>query len=113
MYNQIVSDAKAKAIQEERERIKSINALAKPGVENQIRQGIEDGLTAGEVAINILNAQTALNQAAWQATKKDAEDSGLQNVDTTPAPQNSYAVDKEEAVNLLVAAGKKIMGGNQ
>ena len=113
LYNQIVEDAQKEAVTNERARIASINALAKPGVEDQIKKGIEDGLDAGQVAINILNAQTALNQAAGEAAKKDAEESGLQNVDTTPAPQNTEVADKEESVNLLVAAAKTIAGGRR
>lgn len=117
LYNQIVEDAKkegaTEAVTNERARIASINALAKPGVEDQIKDGIENGLNAGEVAINILNAQTALNKATGQALVKDAEESGLGNVETTPTPQNTKATDKEESVNLLVAAGKKIMGGRR
>lgn len=113
LYNQIVEDTLKLAVTNERARIAAINALAKPGVEDQIKKGIEDGLTAGEVAINILNAQTALNQAAGQALVKDAEDSGLQNVDTKPAPQNTEAADKEESINLLANAAKTIIGGKR
>lgn len=113
LYNQIVEDAQKEAVKNERARIASINALTKPGVEDQIKKGIEDGLTAGEVAINILNAQTALNQAAGQALVKDAEDSGLKNVETAPAPQNSDAKDQEASINLLVNAAKSIMGGKR
>lgn len=110
LYNQIVEDAQKEAVKNERARIASINALAKPGVEDQIKKGIEDGLTAGEVAINILNAQTALNQAAGQALVKDAEESGLSNVDTNPAPENNTESKRKAATNSLIAAGKKLKG---
>lgn len=113
LYNKIVEDAKKEAVTNERARIASINALAKPGVEDQIKKGIEDGLEAGQVAINILNAQTAINQAAEQALVKDAEASGLKNVETTQTPQNTEATDKEESINLLVNAAKSITGGRR
>lgn len=110
LYNQIVEDAKKEAVTNERARIASINALAKPGVENQIKKGIEDGLDAGQVAINILNAQTALNQAAEQALVKDAEASGLSNVEVNPIPENSAESKRKSATNSLIAAGKKLRG---
>lgn len=113
LYNQIVENAQKEAVTNERARIASINALAKPGTEAQIKDGIEKGLNAGEVAINILNAQTALNNAQLENMEKDAENSGLANVDTSNAPQQTEATDKEQSVNLLVNAGKKIMGGRR
>lgn len=113
LYNQIVQDAQKEAVTNERARIAAINELAKPGVEDQIKKGIEDGLDVGQVAVNILKAQTALNQEAGQAIVKDAEASGLGNVETTPAPQNTEATDREESINLLVNAAKSIMGGKR
>ena len=89
LYNQIVKDAQAGAVTNERARIQAINALSRPGVENQIKEGIENGLSVGEVAINILNAQVAINAAQGEALKKDAEESGVNDVKSVSAPQNN------------------------
>lgn len=109
IYNQVVDTT----VKQERLRVAEINALAKPGTENQIKEGIENGLTAGEVAINILNAQTALNKSMWEAIVQDAEDSGLCDVCAAPIPTSSHAVDKQQSVNLLVSARNKIIGGKK
>lgn len=113
LYNQIVEDAQNEAVINERKRITSINALSRPGVEAQIKDGIENGLDVGQVAINIINAQTAINQEKGNALVKDAEESGVNGVGVAPAPQKSEADDKEESVNLLVAAAKTIRGGKR
>ena len=103
LYNQIVKDASEEAVKNERERIQSINKLARQGVEDQIKEGIENGLTAGEVAINILNAQSAINAQQEAAIKNDAEESGVNNVSSTPTPQNNDDQEKQSALTNMAA----------
>lgn len=98
LYNQIVEDAQKEAVTNERTRIIAINSLAKPGTEEQIKHGIENGLSAGDVAINILNAQTALNQVQLENMKKDAEESGVNNVGIATTPQNTSEQEKQSAL---------------
>lgn len=113
LYNQIVEDARREAVTNERARIKAIQNLSVPGVEDVINEGIENGLTAGEVAINIIDAQKKVGQNHLQNMMKDADESGINNVNNDPAPQNNNEDDKKESVNMLVAAGQKIMGGRR
>ncbi|MDA3732380.1 Clp protease ClpP [Niameybacter massiliensis] len=110
IYNQIVEDAQKEAVTNERSRIKAIQNLSVQGVEDVIDDGIERGLSAGEVAINIINAQKKIGENHLQNVMKDANESGINNISNEPAPQNS---DKNESVNILVAAGQKIMGGRR
>lgn len=103
LYNQIVNEAQQEAVKNERKRIQEISALSIPGVENQIKEGIENGLTAGEVAINILNAQSAINAQQEAAIKNDAEESGVNNVSSTPTPQNNDDQEKQSALTNMAA----------
>lgn len=110
LYNQIVEDAQKEAVTNERARIAAINALAKPGTEEQIKDGIEKGLSAGDVAINIINAQTALNQAQLKSMEKDVQDSGLSNVGAAPAPQNT---NEQEKQSVLLNMANIMNGGRK
>lgn len=109
LYNQIVNSAK----EEERNRINAINALTGKGPKELIEKGIEDGLTAEQVALNIINAQTVANQLQLENMKKDAKNSGIDDVGSQLTPQNDENDDKEKSINLLADAAKKIMGGSR
>ncbi|MGM9543825.1 MAG: head maturation protease, ClpP-related [Romboutsia timonensis] len=109
LCNKIAQDATEEAVKNERERIQSINNLSRPGVENQIKEGIENGLSAGEVAINILNAQAAINKAQGEALKNDAEESGVNDVASSPAPQNTDDQEKQSALSNMA----NIMNGGR
>ncbi len=97
------------AITNERARVAAIHALAKPGTEEQIKYGIENGLNAGEVAINILNAQTALNNAQLENMTQDAEESGVNQVGITATPQNTNEQEKQLALSNMA----NIMNGGR
>lgn len=111
LYNQVVEDATKEAVTNERARIKSIQNLAVAGVENVISDGIENGLTAGEVAINIINAQKKIGENHLENMMKDANNSGITNVTNEPAPQNVKEEQKKQAFNALAEAAKKLTGG--
>ncbi len=111
LYNQIVQDATEEAVKNERDRIAGIYDLSKPGIENQIKEGIINGLTAGEVAINIVKNTVNSAQEELKAHKEDAKNSGMYGVEGSQATQNEN--DKQEAINLLANAGKSIVGGNR
>ena len=97
-YPDLCNELEQKAVENERKRIQTINALARPGVEAQIQEGIENGLNAGEVAINILNAQTAINKVQGEAIQEDALESGVNNVNSAPVPQNTDEQEKQSAL---------------
>nr|WP_303244392.1 head maturation protease, ClpP-related [uncultured Cellulosilyticum sp.] len=109
LCNQIAQDAETQAVTNERNRIQSINALSRPGVEAQIKEGIENGLSAGEVAINILNAQSAINKAQGEALKNDAEESGVNDVSSVSTPQNNDEQEKQSALSNMA----NIMNGGR
>lgn len=106
LCNQIVQEAEAN----ERKRIQAISNLARPGVEAQIKEGIENGLTVGEVAINILNAQQVINAAQGEALKKDADESGVNDVASAPIPQNN---DEQEKQAALANMARMMNGGKK
>ena len=97
-YPDLCNELEQKAVENERKRIQTINALTRPGVEAQIQEGIENGLNAGEVAINILNAQTEINKVQGKAIQEDALESGVNNINSTPVPQNTDEQEKQSAL---------------
>ncbi|KZL88706.1 head maturation protease, ClpP-related [Clostridium magnum] len=109
LYNQIVQDVTAEAVTNERARIKSINDLAMPGLENLINEGIEKGDSAEKVAMNIIKAQKEKGLQHIQDAKQDAINANLNNVSSVAVPEKTDT--KQDALNLLVSAAESITGG--
>jgi len=107
LYNQIVNDATTS----ERNRIKSINELAMPGLENIINEGVENGDSAEKVAMSIIKAQKEKGAKHLEDAKQDAIDANIGNIASTPALQKTEEQTKQDAVNLLVNAAESITGG--
>ena len=97
LYNQIVQDATIQAVQNERTRIKEIQNLSVPGVEDVINDGIENGLSAGEVAMNIIKNQKEKGTNYMKNAQEDA--SPIDEVENTP-PQPKANKDEEVVTNL-------------
>lgn len=95
-------------IKNERERIKALNALAGKGPQNLIDEGIEQGLTAEQVALKILQNQTVTNQKNFDNRVADANDSGINEV----VPQNTQQNQQNE-IDLLAKMGQEIMNGGK
>lgn len=100
LYNQIVEDSTKQAVINERERIKEIQNLSVPGVENIINDGIENGSTAGEVAMNIIKNQKEKGANYIKNAQKDAE--LLNEVENQEARNKTSEHEKdEEAANNM------------
>lgn len=97
LYNQIVQDAQKEAVTNERARIKEIQNLAVPGVENVIEEGIENGLGAGEVAMNIIKAQ---KEKGVNYMKNAQEDAAPLDEVKNPAPEPKANKEDEQASNM-------------
>lgn len=106
LVNQIIQDAQEEAVTNERERIKAINAVAVPGVEDVVNEGIENGLSAGEVALNILKAQKEKGQKYIANAQADAKP--LENVENTPAPETKN--EENQAVANMAKFGNQRRG---
>lgn len=99
-----LTDVKAQARTEERERIAAITALSQPGFEAEVQAAIENGSTAGEAAMAILTASkdrgislTSIQNDATQASTTSP---------TTEQEQNTAA--RGGLVNaMLRGAGKQ------
>lgn len=95
LYNQIVEDAAKQARQNERERIKAINDLAMPGLENIISEAIENGDSAEKVAMTIIKFQKEKGNQYMQQAKEDAKP--MDQVENTPTPEKGNEEDQEVA----------------
>lgn len=111
LVNEALGKAMTDAVNKERERIQSINNLIGKGPKDLIEQGITDGLTAEQVALNILNNQTIINQQQLTNIQADANDSGINNVPSNQEPQKTNENNKQDAIDLLANAGNEIMKG--
>lgn len=111
LVDQIVNEEKQQitdsAVKAERERIQAINNLAGKGPQELLNEGIEQGLTAEQVALNILNKQAITNQTQMNNMQIDANNSGVNGVAVTPEPES----DNKEDIDLLSSAGQEIMKG--
>jgi len=100
VYDQVANEA----IKNERERIKSIEDLALPGNEEIINKAkFETGITAGAVALEIVNAQKKKGTEYINQVKKDAENANLLQVDNVSAPENNQSeeVKDKESANYM------------
>jgi ATP-dependent Clp protease protease subunit len=113
LYNQIVKEVTSEAVKNERVRIKSINELAMPGLENLINAGIEGGDSPEKVAMSIVKAQKEKGFKHIKDSKEDAEDANLKDVENVSVPGKTKTNTKEDAVNLLVNAAESITGGRK
>jgi ATP-dependent Clp endopeptidase proteolytic subunit ClpP len=103
VYDQVVNEA----TKNERERIKAIEDLAIPGNEDIINKAkFETGVTAENVAVEIIKAQKQKGLNYIDNAQKDAENAKLNQVNNVSADNKTEEDCKKEAVNLLVDAAK-------
>lgn len=97
LVEQIKNEAKAEAIAAERKRIQEIENLAPAGMEDLANKAkFETGVTAEQLAVEVLKAQKEQTQQQIQNRLTDAAE--LDKVGATEAPAN----DKDAEVNNLL-----------
>lgn len=99
LCKQLAKDAATEATNKERERVKDVLSLQKAGINNLIKRGLEDGLTKGEVACNILAAQEKLTVETAVAIQDDIENSNVNNVPSANTPVNQDAEEEKSALD--------------
>ena len=101
-------------VMNEEEQINSFRGL---GYDNIIEDGLNKGLSAGDIAINILNeiqANRYVNQQrAINLLVEASKNIRKTNNDTGNTTKSSNVSEKQRAVNLLVNAAKSIVGGTR
>lgn len=118
LFNQIVNDGKEQGRKEERSRINALNALAKaPGAAEIVAKAIEDGRTAAEAAIEIVNASAARIETEANSRKEDAQASKATEVLNQDAETPEVKAAAEEAkaqqeADEVIAEMKRLRGGN-
>lgn len=98
LYNQIVQDVQKEAVTNERARIKEIQNLLVPGVEDIINDGIENGLGAGEVAMNVIKAQKEKGTNYLKDAQEDA--APLNQIENPPTPLENSSKEDLNIANL-------------
>lgn len=112
LCKQIANDAATEATNQERVRVKDVLSLQKAGINNLVKQGLEDGLTKGEVACNILAAQEKLTTETAEAIQEDIQNSNVNNVPSANTPVNQEAEEEKTALDSIKNFMNK-MGGRK
>lgn len=101
IYNEVYNAGKKAGSEEERARIKSIENLARPGSEELLNKAkFETPMNAGDLAVQLIEADKAKNVAANQNMQKDAE--VLNGVEAQEGQQTDEKEEEETMINNLV-----------
>lgn len=117
LFEQVKAEVKDEAIKEERQRVNSLNALAKaPGAAEIVAKAIETGKTAAEAAIEIVNASTERISKEATARKDDAEASNVadvlsQDLETPEAKAEAEEAQAQSEVDEVTAEIQRLTGG--
>ncbi len=104
-YPELVKEIEEEAKKEELERLQAIEEIAAPGAEEIVNDAkYKTKITAGEVAIKILNAQKAKGQNFIQEREKDVKNSGMGDVEGS---QGQRTEDKNEFLDAINKAYPK------
>lgn len=105
-YPELVKEIEEEAKKEELERLQAIEEIAAPGAEEIVNDAkYKTKITAGEVAIKILNAQKAKGQNFIQEREKDVKNSGMGDVEGS---QGQRTEDKNEFLDAINKAYPKV-----
>ena len=108
LYNQILNQGKEEGIKAERERIKEIEALSLPGNDELINKAkFETGVSASEVAIELIKAEKAKGTNYLKNLKADIDTSNVADVEPTDTDDNSKSKTEEEVINMILAGTNK------
>ncbi|AQZ46139.1 ATP-dependent Clp protease proteolytic subunit ClpP [Paenibacillus larvae subsp. larvae] len=102
-------------IEQERCRIKALDELAAvPSARGVIAKAkYETGVTAQEVAVDILKAEKSRIEEAGNQRLSDSQDSGIQNLLPQDSATGGEAEEVEQKASGLAQAMKKIRGGKR
>lgn len=88
------SDIELKALETERKRISDIQAISLPGYEKVISEGIEKGMSASDVSIEIIKAQKESLKIKAEAFDNDGADVLPEVVPAEPEPEEKPFLDQ-------------------
>lgn len=111
--NAAAKDAETQAAESERERLKAIDEIAPSIADKELvrKAKFEEPMTAGELALEAMKAQAALNNETLANIEDDAKDSGTEKVNADPE-EDEEKKEEEEAKNAF-AFYHKLKGGNK
>ena len=111
--NAAVKDAETQAAESERERLKAIDEIAPSIADKELvrKAKFEEPMTAGELALEAMKAQAAVNKETLANIEDDAKDSGTEKVNADPE-EDEEKKEEEEAKNAF-AFYHKLKGGNK
>lgn len=111
LYNQVLDEGKTQGVTNERDRITQLNALAKaPGAAEIVATAIAEGKTAGETAMEIVQASAQRITEAGANRKDDAKNSGVDDVPADEAPANKSEPDYDDVANSILAELPNVKG---
>ncbi|MCM3632942.1 head maturation protease, ClpP-related [Paenibacillus camelliae] len=115
LYNEVLNAGKTEGVTAERSRIVALNALANsPGAAEIVAKAIENGTSAGEAAIEIVQASAQRVKDVAAGREEDAKASGAAEVPAEEAPLNENqgnTVDHDAEAAAIVAEINKLKGG--
>lgn len=112
LVQEIMGTASQEAIKAERKRIADLNAMAgAPGAAEFIRAAIENGETAAEVAMKIVQASADRVKAEGKDRLDDSQNSNVNKVVAqAPAdPAQHDEEDEEKSVNAMVEFAREFI----
>ncbi|MNW36160.1 ATP-dependent Clp protease proteolytic subunit [compost metagenome] len=112
LYAQVTNEAQTA----ERTRISALQAFATaPGAATFINEAITNGETVQDVAVKVMEASMKRAGQVAAERKQDAEESGVDDVETIEAktPETVKEEKKANAVANMVAMAKNIKGGRK
>lgn len=108
LATQIESTAYQNGIEAERKRILDIDANIAPGYEDLANTAKKTGITAGEYAVNVLNAQKAARTEYQKNVAEDITNSNVNSLEAgQPAPTASGSALEDDARRERIQAGVK------
>ena len=110
LYNSIAKEFEANASAGERERIKNILNLNRPGAEDIIKNAIDTGKSAGDTALEILNNKSiqTMEKANEVLNLSKEESKVLEEVKNLGTGEEEEDPEEMEIVKAGIAAGNSV-----
>ena len=110
LYNSLAKEFETNASAGERERIKNILNLSRPGAEEIIKNAIENGKSAGDTALDICNNKSiqTLDEANKVLNQSKKESEVLDEVKNLGSGDGEENLEELEIVKAGIAAGNSV-----